>query len=148
MTSPDLSEGYSRDISTLIAGAGTKAEVLDMLDKFGIEWHVSNEGDLIVKMWKVAAENFVPKEQVGIIMSRKAAPCPQETELEWLSRNLDTLKRDYSGQWIAICDGAVVSAAPDLPVLMQNLRGYDNPFITQIPGEPVVWKLTYGLQEI
>jgi hypothetical protein len=147
MTFPETLERTEPSLSTITA-ARTPEEILDTLDRFGIEWFISEEGTLSIKYWQVVADKFIPLEQVAIIKQRMPATCVQENELEWLSENLDSLKEEYAGKWIAICKNRVAAFATNLPELLNLTRECDKPFITQIPAGPVVWTFTYDLQKL
>ena len=40
-------------------------ELLNNLDSYGIEWYVTEKGGLLLKLWQIGPESFVPKEQVA-----------------------------------------------------------------------------------
>lgn len=148
MTPETVSEELPREIATLIAGAKSKEQVLHMLDKAGLDWHVSTEGDLYVKFWKVVAEDFVPREQVGLIRERMSSSCPEVNELEWISQNLAYLRTRYAGKWIGVCNGNVVGSAESLPELMEMIGDYEKPFVTQVPDEQIIWEFAYGFKNL
>jgi hypothetical protein len=115
-------------ISSVSIGSISPEDVLDLLGKGGIEYYITVEGDLMFKYWQIY-ENFVPKEQAAIL--RTGQPVPEQVDrLEWLSNNLDNIRRDHSGHWIAILNNEVVASAVTLP-------------------ESVVWDFTfaYGIQK-
>jgi len=130
-------------IESTSTGAKSSQEVLDALTRFGIEWHLSEEGTLWIKTWQTVADGFVSPEQVAIIRTTRQSP-EQSDELDWLSKNLQSIRQDYAGQWIAICGNRIVSAATDLPNLMSQIAQFDKPFITFIPSDQIVWTLTYA----
>jgi len=134
-----------KTIVRLISTSGTKSpkEFLETLDKFGIDWYVTEEGTLMIKYWQIGAEDFVPSEQAAIIRSERPSP-EQGDELDWLSKNLPNVRGRYSGQWIAVYNNEIVAAAPDFPDLIRQIGGFDRPLITFIPAEPVVWTFTYA----
>lgn len=66
------------------------------------------------------------------------------TKLDWLSRNLQNIREQYGGQWIAIYNNEIAAAAVSLPDLMTQITELDKPFITFIPTEPVLWTFTYA----
>jgi hypothetical protein len=138
--------GQEIPLGSLGTFRGTREEILDALTSAGMDWVITSEGDLLVKVWRIAAEGFIPREQLGIIRQRSSPSCAQETEIEWVSKNLGILKDRYAGQWIAVCENAVVASAENLPTLMIRARDFDNPLITQIPEEAVIWNLAYGLK--
>lgn len=118
-------------------------EVLRTLDKIGIEWQVTEEGDLLVRCWQVGAEGFVYREEAAVIRSSRPSP-KQGEELDWLSRNLQEVRERYGGQWVAISGNEIAAAAPNLPDLMSQITELDRPFITFIPSGPVIWTFTYA----
>lgn len=119
-------------------------EVLSLLGKYGIEWHVTEEGTLMIKYWQVGAEDFVPIEHAAII--RASSPSPEQSDkLDWLSKNMQNIRSEYGGQWVAVYDDRIVASAQLLPELMNQILEYDRPLITFIPAEPVVWTFTYAV---
>ena len=145
MTNSLIAGGDTKEfVQTAVTVGGRPADIVQQLDSIGIDWHLTESGDLMVRTWEVVAENFVPKEQVAEIQGSRTPP-RQASELEWLSRNLPELETKYAGEWIAVVSGEVVGAATDLPSLLQMIgeRGVDDPFITKIPSEPVIWATAY-----
>ena len=118
-------------------------ETLEMLDKSGLEPFVTEEGGLLVRIWTIAAEDFVPREQAAIIRAKRATP-EQSDDLDWLSKNLAVIRGQYAGKWIAVYEGAVIDHAPALPELLDRISKFDRPLITFIPAEPVTWTFTYA----
>lgn len=119
-------------------------EILQQLDSYGVEWYLTEQGDLMIKYWQVGAEDFVPPERVGTIQT---GPAPAEANsLEWVSHHLAQLRQQYSGQWIAVVGEEVVASAPTLPQLLGHVAelGIDRPFITEIPVGPITWITTYA----
>lgn len=136
-------------IESISTGSRSPEEILARFDEYAIPWHITNEGDLMIKYWQVAAEDFVPREQVARI--RQDRPAPAEVDaLEWLSRHMERLKTRYGGQWVAIAGDQVFASSPTVQGLMEALQeaGVEGPFITQIPAEPIVWRSTYGRQVV
>lgn len=134
-----------KTVLRLISGSGTKSpeEFLETLDKFEIEWHVTEKGTLMIKYWQIGAEDFVPPEQAAVI--RFDRPSPEHgDELDWLSKNLPNVRGRYSGQWVAVYINEIVAAAPVLSDLIRQIGGFDRPLITFIPVDPVVWTFTYA----
>ena len=119
-------------------------EILQRLDSWEVEWHLTERGDLMIRYWQVAAEDFVPVEHVGRIQEGRESPRAMN-ELEWLSENLPSLTSTYPGQWIAIVDGEVIASATTLPGLLEKAHdiGAQTPFITEIPAEPIIWSTAY-----
>lgn len=122
-------------------------DILDRLDRLRIESFVTREGDLWIKYWTIAAEDFVSPEHAVIIRSKK--PSPEGIDkIDWLSRNLTDIRRRYGGQWVAVYGDGIVAAAQNLAALTNQIAEYDRPLITFIPAEPVVWTFTYANQEL
>ena len=141
MTTPSIPARDEIDIVRAVATAGGRPEDIgQQLDSLGIEWHVTESGDLWIRSWKAVVEAFVPREQVAQIRGSHTPPI-QANDLEWVSRNLPELEARYAGRWIAVDRGKVVAAATDLPALLRRIAelGVEGPFITQIPSEPVIW---------
>jgi len=134
-------------IESITIEAQSPAEVLYALDNLGIESYLTEEGHLMIRYWQIGAEDFVPAEQASII--RTSRPLPDQSDnMDWLSKNLQTIRREYGGKWVAVYDERVVASASNLPDLMTQIVEYDRPLITFIPAEPVVWTFTYALQEL
>ena len=136
-------ETFRTVISSKLTGLGSPEEMLEDLDKMGIEWYITEEGTLMIRYWQVGAENFISPEQAGVIRSSATAP-EKNDELDWLGKHIDDLRQQYGGQWIAIYNEEVVASAPELPQLIRQTEGYDKLFLTFIPAEPVVWTFTYA----
>jgi len=139
------SGGSTETIIESIVTSGYPLEhILRQLDSFGIDWYVTEQGDLIVRYWQVGAERLVPLDHVARIRASQSVPTAAEA-LEWLSANLDDLRARYAGQWLAIVGRTVVASAPDLATLLTataDLAGV-TPFITQIPSEPITWPTAF-----
>jgi hypothetical protein len=118
---------------------------LEQLTSCGIDWLLTEQGDLMIKYWQVGAEGFVPPERVAHIRLNHPASA-DITELEWVSQHLDELREQYAAQWIAVVGGQVVASAPSLDQLLQavDAAGVQQPFVTQIPAGPVIWNMTYA----
>jgi hypothetical protein len=133
----------------IIESVGTSSlppeEVLKQFDSYGIEWYLTETGDLMIRYWQVGAEDFVPAEHVARIREGRTVP-PEASALEWLSRHLTDLKTRYPGQWIAVVNNQVVAASGNLAGLLQVIRdsGIENPFITEIPAGPLIWTTAYA----
>lgn len=129
-----------------IATNSDAAKVLTLLRQLGVDWALTDEGDLMIRYWQLGAEQFVPKEYVSHLRGLEAPSAAPTSSLEWLSKNLAALKTQYSGEWIAVSSGSVMAHAPTLSVLLAALGevGEDAPFITQIPDASVVWSTTYA----
>lgn len=124
--------------------SGHPEEVLDRLDSINIEWYLADTGDLLIRQWRLGAENFVPAERVAELRENRELPA-DANHLEWLSKNLSVLRAKYAGQWIAR-DARVTLAADNLQTLMIKIAAHnlENPFITQIPAKEIVWTTTYA----
>ena len=134
-------------IKDVIESTSTSAispdDVLEALTKFGIEWYVTAEGTLMIKYWQIIADGFVSPERAAIIRTSAQSP-DQSNELDWLSKNLQSICQDYAGQWIAISENRIIGSATDLPSLMTQIVQIDKPFITFIPSDQIVWTFTYA----
>lgn len=133
------------DIQSWGTGSFSQEELLTRLDSYGIVWYATHQGDLLVKTWQVAAEDFVPREQVAEIREGRSLPS-DASALEWVSQHLSELEQSHAGQWIAVVSDQVVAASPSLPALTEQLARMDvgTPFITEIPSGPVVWDTAYA----
>jgi len=134
-------------IESISVAAKKPAEALFALDKLGIESYVTEEGHLMIRYWQIGAEDFLTPEQAAII--RTSRPSPEESSpIDWVSKNLEILRHEYASKWIAVHDNAVVASAvasaSSLPELISQISGFDRPFITVIPAEPIVWNFTYA----
>lgn len=120
-------------------------EVIKRLDSFDIDWWISDSGDLFIRYWQIGAEDFVPIERVAEVRAGKLPPVDID-KLEWVSSQLDALRASYAGKWVAITESGVIASAPDLEDLLSALaeESAEQPFVTQIPEEPIVWNMTYG----
>lgn len=128
-----------------IAAGKSPEETLDLLDRYGMQWHLSERGDLLLRSWQVVAEGFVSPEQAVEI--RVGREMPEEADyLEWLSSNLEELRRLYAGQWIAIAEGRVIASASSLPELVgiAETAGIERPFVTFISDQEITWDMAYG----
>jgi hypothetical protein len=131
-------------MKSLVTSGLSPEEVAERLS-YGIEWHMTEEGDLTLTYWQVGAEDFVPPAQVAKIRGSREAP-REAAALEWVSRHLPDLRAGYPGQWVAIADDEVVASAANLSELLRQLRdaGLQNPLITEIPTGPIVWTTAYA----
>jgi len=133
-------------ISSIPTGAKSPEEILETLDRYDIDWYVTDKGTLMIRYWQVGAEEFVSGEQAAIIRSGRPSP-GEGNELDWLNKNLQNIREEYGGQWVAIHGSEIVAAAPNLPELMNQTSGLDRPLITFIPEDPIVWTFTYAYEE-
>ena len=142
----------SKETLAIVAEAtatGGAPDTLEALEGLNIEWHITDEGHLMVRTWQVGMENFVPSADVADLRARKTTPVPEEAaSLEWVAAHLGELQRDHAGQWIAVDRNRVAASATNLGELMNMLEdlGAAEPLITQIPTGPIVWKAVYGHQ--
>ena len=136
-------ESSSAVIASISTGTKSPEELLDALTRFGVEWYITEEGTLMIKYWQIGAEGFVSPERAGIIRSFR--PIPEHSDqLDWLGKNLENIRRDFAGKWIAIYDSRIVGTAHNLAELMAQLVEFDGPFITFISAEPILWTFTYA----
>ncbi len=144
-----VSFGVSGATKRIVVTSGLPPEeIVKRLDSYGIEWHVTEKGDLMIRYWQVGAEDFVPREHVAKIRASQSIPA-QADALEWLSQHLGEIKAKFANRWIAIVDNEVVADAESLPALLQKVHDarIENPFVTFIPAEPIIWATAYGQQE-
>jgi hypothetical protein len=125
--------------------AVSSKEILSLLDKNGIEWHVTPTGSLGIKYWQLFP-GFVSEEDAADIRADRPSTT-EGSKMDWLSENLPSIQERYAGQWIAIGDTEIVASAPTLPELLTQIDEIDKPFITFIPTEPLIWTLTYGIEK-
>lgn len=120
-------------------------EILKTLESYGIEWYMTQKGDLMIRYWQIGADDFVPVERIARIRESQTVPA-EASALEWLSGHLREVKADYADRWIAIIDNEVVADAESLPALLQKVHDarIENPFVTFIPAEPIIWSTAYG----
>ena len=133
-------------VKSAVTSGRPPEEILERLNEYGIEWYITEEGNLMIKYWQVGAEDFVPEERVAEFRARTAAPSGAES-LEWISKHLSELQATYGDKWIAVAGDEVIASADDLPRLVEALDelNIDNPFVTQIPAGPIVWHTLYTL---
>jgi hypothetical protein len=134
-------------IASSVAADSGYRQVLAQLESLGVEWFVTNQGDLMVKSWQVVSEGFVSPGEVPFIGQH--AP-PEADPLNWVSAHLEELRAQYPGQWIAVVGNQIQAAAPTLPALLAlvNAQGIQSPFVTQIPAGDITWNLTYAGQDV
>ena len=117
-------------------------ETLETLERTGIDCYLTEEGTLAVKIWQFF-EGFVSPEEAAVIRPNRSFP-EEASELDWLSRNLQTIRAEHGGQWVAISGNEIAASASSLPDLMTQITGLDKPFITFISSEPAVWNFVYA----
>jgi hypothetical protein len=131
-------------IESMSIEAQSPTELLSALDRIGIESYVTEEGHLMIRYWQIGAEDFVPPEQASIIRTSRHLT-DQGDNMDWLSKNLQTIRQEYGGKWVAVYNERIVASSSTLPDLMNQIEEYDRPLITLIPAEPVIWTFTYAL---
>jgi hypothetical protein len=131
-------------IESMSIEAQSPTELLSALDRIGIESYVTEEGHLMIRYWQIGAEDFVPPEQASIIRTSRHLT-DQGDNMDWLSKNLQTIREEYGGKWVAVYNERIVASSSTLPDLMNQIEEYDRPLITLIPAEPVIWTFTYAL---
>jgi len=134
-------------LESIVTSGLPPEEILKRLDSYGIQWYVTEKGDLMIRYWQIGAEDFVPVERIARIRESQTVPA-EASALEWLGGHLREVKADYADRWIAIMDNEVVADAESLPALLQKVHDarIENPFVTFIPAEPIIWSTAYGLQ--
>lgn len=130
-------------IASTSTGAKSPQEVLEALTKFDIDWYVTEEGNIMIRYWQIGAEGFVSPEQAAEIRLTRQSP-EHNDELDWLSKNLQSIRQNYAGQWVAIYENRIVAASNNLPNLMNQTSQFDKPFITFIPAGQIIWNFTYA----
>lgn len=132
-------------LDSVITSGLPAEEALRRLDRFGIDWYLTQQGDLMIRYWQVGAEDLIAPERVATIRMGRSTP-RDASALEWVSGNLDELRGQYEGQWIAVANAQVIASAASLPELLQQVEqaGVQQPFVTQIPAGAVVWNMTYA----
>jgi hypothetical protein len=136
----------NQTIDVVSTGANSAEEIMAHLDRIRMESFVTEKGDLAIKSWQII-EDFVSEEHAAVIPADRSFPA-EGSKMDWLSENLQSIQERYAGQWIAIGDNEIVVSAPTLPELLTQLDEIDQPFITFIPAEPIIWTLTYDTKEL
>jgi hypothetical protein len=140
----EMMGGLKLKIASGTSASKSPEEILRALDKYGIEWYVSEEADLLIKSWTVVAEKFVGPEEATVIRAKRPSPECKD-DLDWLCKNLEGVKREFLNRWIAVCKNRVVGSAVNVLELMEQVKQFEKPLITFIPGEPPIWKFTYAI---
>jgi len=135
---------FKNVIESMSIEAQSPTKLLAALDRIGIESYVTEEGHLMIRYWQIGAEDFVPPEQASIIRTSRPLP-DQGDNMDWLSKNLQAIRQEYGGKWVAVYNERIVASSSTLPDLMNQIEEYDRPLITLIPAEPVIWTFTYAL---
>jgi len=135
---------FKNVIESMSIEAQSPTEFLAALERIGIGSYVTEEGHLMIRYWQIGAEDFVPPEQASIIRTSRPLP-DQGDNMDWLSKNLQTIRQEYGGKWVAVYNERIVASSSTLPDLMNQIEEYDRPLITLIPAGPVIWTFTYTL---
>lgn len=135
---------FKNVIESMSIEAQSPTEFLAALDRIGIESYITEEGHLMIRYWQIGAEDFVPPEQASIIRTSRDLP-DQGDNMDWLSKNLQTIRQEYGGKWVAVYNERIVASSSTLPDLMNQIEEYDRPLITLVPAGPVIWTFTYAL---
>ena len=124
-------------------------EIFRQLDLYGIHWYVTDQGDLLIRSWQVAAEEFVPAEKVAEVRQSQTIPNDADA-LEWVSTNLEQLTSEYAGSWIAVSNNAVAAASINLHELLSRIQAQSiqNPLITRVPEAPIIWETAYANEDL
>ena len=124
-------------------------EIFRQLDLYGIHWYVTDQGDLLIRSWQVAAEEFVPAEKVAEVRQSQTVPNDADA-LEWVSTNLEQLTSEYAGSWIAVSNNAVAAASINLQELLSRIQAQSiqNPLITRVPEAPIIWETAYANEDL
>lgn len=131
-------------IESVPTGANSPEEILEHLDKIGMENFVTAKGDLAVKVWQFH-EGFVDEEYAAIIRANRFSSSEGD-KMDWLSNNLQLIQEKYAGQWIGVGDNEIIASAPTLLDLLALIGDTSKPLVTFIPVEPIVWTFTYGIK--
>jgi hypothetical protein len=138
--------GTANDLAQTVVTSGlSPEEMIQKLDSYGIDWYITDHGDLLIKYWQVGAEGIVAPERVATIRAGRAVP-NEARALEWVSGHLAELRQQYGGQWIAIVGTTVAVSEPTLSQLLQRVEelGIERPFVTEIPAGEITWITTYA----
>ena len=143
--SPSVVTSVKGFIDSVVTSGRSPEETLEHLNSYGIEWYITEQGDLMVRSWLIGAEGFLAPEQVGRIQTGRPIPL-EANALGWVSKNLEELRRRHGGQWIAVAGNEVVASAPSVPELLEqcSAAGVVKPFVTQIPANPAIWITAYA----
>jgi hypothetical protein len=132
------------EIFRVLNSAIKPEEALAALREMGIEWYLTEGGDLMIKYWQVGAKGFIAAEHTAAIRMQQDRP-PELSNLEWLSQHLNDLQQKYAGQWIAVEGDTVVATAPDIGGLLNQTKhlNIEKPFVTKIPLGDIVWQTAF-----
>lgn len=141
--------GTKSIIESIVTSGLPPDEILNRLDSYGIEWYLTERGRLFFRYWQIGAEDFIPPEQIGEIRDNQNIP-REAAALEWLSNQLSAIRARYINRWIAIDNEKVVADADNLPTLLEKIddASIETPFITFIPGDPIIWNTAYDQQKL
>ena len=140
---PDLADPIL--IRSTITSARSPEEALKHLNKYNVESYITEQGDLMIRYWQIAAEGFVPAPQIAQFRTKNPSISGAES-IEWVSKHLSYLRETFGGKWIAVVRDEVVASADELPSLMLKIEAIEveNPFVTQIPNDEITWHTLYG----
>jgi hypothetical protein len=141
--SKDFIGDFRKVINSVPTAATSYEEILEHLERIGIEYHVTKTGDLGLKCWQLFP-GFVSEEHAAVIRATRSSP-PEGSRMDWLSENLQLIQERFAGQWIAVGENEIVASALTLPELLTLIGDIDKPLVTFIPAEPAVWAFTYGI---
>ncbi len=117
-------------MESVITSGSPPEKILSQLDSYGVEWYLTEKGDLLIKSRQIGERDFVPAEQVAKL--RRDRPVNSEANaLEWVSNHLEELQRECAGKWIAVVDNQIATFSDNLPDLLKQLRtlAIEQPFI-------------------
>lgn len=136
-------------IESIVTSGLPPDEILNRLDSYGIQWYLTERGSLFLRYWQIGAEDFIPPERIGEIRDKQNIPS-DAAALEWLSDQLSAIRARYNNRWIAIDNERVFADADNLPTLLEKIddASVETPFITFIPGDPIIWNTAYGQQKL
>ena len=139
----EVAENANSILKSELTSSMSPEEVIGSLKRLGFDSYVTEKGDLMIRYWQIGAEDFVSPEQAAII--RIGQPSSDKFDMiEWLSNNLQNIRKEHGGQWIAINRDEIIASSLNLSELMNQITGYDKPLVTFIPAEPVIWNFTYA----
>ncbi len=144
-TSPSSATMIKQFVESVFTSGSPPEEMLDQLESYGIKWYLTEKGDLWIKNWQVGAEKFVPAEHAAKLRGNRTVNSEAKA-LEFISRQLSELEKEYAGKWIAVVNDQVAAASDSLPDLLQQVKnmGIEKPFITEIPLQPPVWTTAFA----
>ncbi len=139
----EVAENANSILKSELTSSMSPEEVIESLKRVGVDSHVTEKGDLMIRYWRIGAENFVSPEKAAIIRFGQSSSDKGDM-IEWLSNNLQNIRKEHGGQWIAINKDEIIASSLNLSELMSQITGYDKPLVTFIPAEPVIWNFIYA----